>query len=86
MVQTDSCGIYIHDGEGEEDKDELASALPGRENLAEQATCTSVGESIDICRIGDCHQCSTEDLDEANRDEQAQECQDKDTGAGRVDR
>lgn len=77
---------YVHDGEREQDEDKLASAFPGREDLAEETASAAVREGVDIGGVSDGHKRSAEDLDKADGDEETKERQNEDAHAGCVGR
>lgn len=74
----------VHNGEREQNEDELSSALPWGEHLTEKATGAVIREGVNVGGIGDGHKGCAEDFNECNGNEEAEEREDEHAHPGRV--
>jgi hypothetical protein len=63
----------LHDRKRKQDKDELAKVAPWREHPRDEPACRTDSECCNVCGVRDGQKCGAEDLDEAYRNEQAEE-------------
>ena len=75
---------YLHDREPEQDEEKLAETSPRRKDLGNEPSCTAILVGLDVCGVGDRHDRRPKDLDEADRDPEAEESEEEDLHTRRV--